>query len=549
MKSDAPGSAIKRGGGGTVSDGSNGTGGRGKSVKGSSSDDVDRKGGNGEQGGESEKGSDDFSHDGLTALLRSISQAAMGAENPVDDSTEAGSADREKDKPAVSSSTTVGGKRKNMNISAAPTAAAASAAKPSPLDSFLRIGKDGVVDDAKDTPRKQGGEAGGSASPSAKRAVAVMTPPGDGALNVEHIAGVEGGTKKKPVNLDLPVRSNSEELSGGVTQSIDELVKGQDGGTKKPSSPSVCPTPKREVLAEQGERGAPRLDKTTPGLGEGDTKKKRVSLSSRFSQENPPGAEHGMDTEKPMNVVVYSNVEKVGGGWWGGGTKKPVSSVAYSTAGKVVAVTRGKGGATDGAGTRGKGRATDGAGTKPKVVVVVGGTESCTSSNGGVTPFAGSFKKKIIAGVERGEKVTRGKKKSVALSSGLKVAEEQTGVQRLGSTLKPRSVGVLSLKVADRGGRTGGLGMASSANKTTGGTGVGALSLKKVTAAVGERCDGAAGGKAKKPVASAVNLLKQKPKRSALPVADVFTRVENPPPGAEKEPSTTGQVRTYPFPL
>lgn len=479
--SDPPGSATKRGGGGTVSDGSSGTSGSDKSVKRSSNDDDDGKEDKNEGGG-IKAGSDAFSHDGLKALLRSISQAYMSAGNCADDSAKSGSADPEKDKTVVSTSTT-SVKKINKTTAATPHVAAV---KPSPLDSFLRIGKESVVvGDANDTPReKQGGAAGGSDTERARPAEAVMRE-GDDALGVGLIAEGGGCNKKKPVNLD--VCSNAEGFSDGGTPSLQKVAKGRDEGTKKPASSSVCPTRKGEVIAGQGGGGTPRTDRITGGPGEGGIEKKHVSLTERSSQEKAPGAEHEKDTEKPMSVTLYSNVEKVGGGWWGGGTKKPVSMVAYTAAGRVAAPTAG-------VGQKGGG-AMNGLVKASKVTAVFGGTtenRGSSGSSGGVSSSPGSVKE-VTTGLGRGGEVGAGGKRPGALPSGLKKVSGQQHRQQ-----------------------------------------------------TGERCDGAAGTNAKK---SAMSILvplvlrKQRPRSPAMPVADIFTRGDDPPPGPEKEPSTPGQVR------
>lgn len=532
--SETPGSATKR----SVSDGSSGAGDRDKSVKESSNDDDDGKEDHKEQGGGVKAGSDGFSHDGLKALLRSISQASMSAGNRVSDSAKSGSADPEKDKTVVSTSTACVKKKINSKTSAAPLV---DAAKPSPLDSFLRIGKESVVvGDAKDAPpEKQGGAAGGSDSASARPAVALMMPQEDDALGVERIAqGGDGCTKKKPVNLC--VSPTAEGLSEGGTPSLEKVAKGRDEGAKKTACPSVCPSQKGEVMAGQGGGGTPSTIETNGGPGERDIKEKHGSLTGRFSEEK--ASEHGKDTEKPMSVTLYSNVQKVGGGWWGGGTKKPVRMVPYTAAGKVAAPTAGDG--------QKGGGAMNGLGTKSKLAAV-GGTENrgssgSSGSSGGLSSSPGSLKN-VTTGLGRGGGVGGGGKKPVALPSGLKkVSGQRKRQQAVGNAFTPKSVGASSLKAAATGGQTGGVGMTSSADTTAGATRMGTPSVNKGIAAAagaGEQCDGAAGIKAKKSAMLEVNLRKQRPRSPAMPVADIFTRGDNPPPGPEKGPSTPGQVR------
>ena len=182
----------------------------------------------------------------------------------------------------------------------AAAAAAASALLAAPAGSTPEACSNAAKDSAAEaaaatSAAKVGGEEGKSTPlPAAERAAGVGA--GDTGSETAVGAAARSGEVEAPA---------AERGAGWVTLGDDEAVAARGSG--------------------EGDGGG-------DGGAQEERKKKKKAEGRGEASKRKAAAGAG----KSMNVVVFSNVEKVAGGWWGGGAKKPVSTVAYSAAGKLA---------------------------------------------------------------------------------------------------------------------------------------------------------------------------------------------------------------------
>eukprot|EP00903_Cladosiphon_okamuranus_P014828 g13731.t3 len=164
-------------------------------------------------------------------------------------------------------------------------------------------------------------------------------------------AGGEGGRSTPPLAAEVDQAARERDTSADPATSTTtavppavqssgtpvppprEAVKGQRvRDATKAAGPVAC-SGEAEVSGSRGggssTLGNDRVAVSGSGGGSNKGQKKKNAGSPGATKRTNPGA-----SGKSMNVLVFSNVEKVAGGWWGGGAKKPVSTVAYSAAGK-----------------------------------------------------------------------------------------------------------------------------------------------------------------------------------------------------------------------